>query len=205
MTSTPRPTKVLTSERRSRLLSVIDTIQPDLSVIMENIHDPHNVAAIMRSCDAVGARDMHLVYTIEKYPSFSSTGKKSSAGTRKWVRRHRHASIGECHGRLRALGFTILVSTLSEDAVSLHDINLTRPVAILFGNEHLGASPEAIAGADIRFTIPMMGMAQSLNVSVAAAVTLYEALRQRKAAGLYDKPRLPRALRDALYQEWSNR
>lgn len=199
----PDPSQWKTPERLERLRAVIDRSQPSLTVVMENVHDPHNVAAIMRSCDAVGIREMQMLYTYEEFPSFSRIGKSSSSGARKWIRRHRHHSAEECYTALRARGFTICVSTISDDAVDLYSLDLTRPTAIVVGNEHRGASPEAIKAADVRYTIPMMGMVQSLNVSVATAVTLYEALRQRRAAGAYDSCAYTPEEREALLREWA--
>lgn len=191
-----------TPERADRLRRVIEWTQPGLALVAENIHDPHNIAAIMRSCDAVGARQLHLLYNDEPFPNFSRTGKKSSSGARKWLERHKHRTVEGCFSALREGGFRILTSTLSDDAVSLYDLDLTEPVAIVLGNENRGASEEACRNADVRYMIPMMGMVQSLNVSVAAAVTLYEAMRQRRAAGMYDTPQLEESRRGELLQEW---
>ncbi|MCC5877295.1 MAG: RNA methyltransferase [Candidatus Sumerlaeia bacterium] len=191
-----------TPERGDRLRRVIEWTQPGLAVVVENIHDPHNIAAIMRSCDAVGARQLHLLYNEESFPNFSRTGKKSSSGARKWLQRHKHRTVEGCFSTLRERGYRILTSTLADDAVSLYDLDLTKPVAIVLGNENRGASEEACRDADTRFMIPMMGMVQSLNVSVAAAVTLYEAMRQRRAAGMYDAPQMEEPLREELLQEW---
>lgn len=191
-----------TTERAERMRQVIGLTQSGLAVVVENIHDPHNIAAIMRSCDAVGARDLHLLYNTEPFPNFSRTGKKSSSGARKWLHRHKHTTVDGCFAALRSKGMRILATTLAEDAVSLHDLDLTQPVAILLGNEHRGVSEEAAREADIRFMIPMVGMVQSLNVSVAAAVTLYEAMRQRMVAGMYETPQLDEAERERLFREW---
>lgn len=199
----PDPTQWKTPGRLARLQAVIDRSQPTLTVVVENVHDPHNVAAIMRSCDAVGIREMHLVYTYEEFPNFSRIGKSSSSGARKWLRCIRHRSITECYDALHRRGFTMCASTIAEDTADLYGLDLARPTAIVIGNEHRGISPEGIAGADVRYTIPMMGMVQSLNVSVATAVTLYEALRQRRAAGAYESCSYPPGERERLLREWA--
>lgn len=172
------------SERRlAKLESVIHRRQPDLTVIMENIHDPHNVSAVLRSCDAAGVMEVQLVYTDEKFPKL---GKKSSASAKKWVEQRKFESVGECYKQLQKEGFTIYATQLGKGSKSLYDLDLTGKVALAFGNEHRGVSEEAARLADANFMIPMAGMIQSLNVSVACAVTLFEAVRQRIAAHRYD-------------------
>jgi tRNA (guanosine-2'-O-)-methyltransferase len=188
------------SERRcAKIRAVLERRQPDLTVVMENIHDPHNVSAVLRSCDAAGVLQVDLLYTVEKFPKI---GRKSSSSANKWLARRKSTSVEECYARLRAGGFRIFATHLSDDAVPLHEIDLTRPTALVFGNEHRGVSDEAAHLADANVRIPMMGMIQSLNVSVAAAVALFEALRQRDARGMYGSPRLREDLLEQLYREW---
>jgi len=170
--------------RMARIIVTAAKRQPDLHVVLENIHDPHNVSAILRSCDAVGVPVVSLVYTIEKFPQI---GKKSSASAFKWVDREKFKSIQSCYDALHTLGVSIYATTLVPGAKSLYEIDLTKPCALVLGNEHRGVSDEAATLADERIFIPMQGMVQSLNVSVATAVALYEALRQRKAKGMYSE------------------
>lgn len=169
--------------RVDKVTSVLRRRQPDLTVVLENIHDPHNVSAIFRSCDAVGVMRVELLYTHESFPTI---GKKSSSSANKWLERRTHRSVARCFATLRAEGFAIYATHLGVEARTLYDLDMTKKVAIVFGNEHRGVSDEAAAAADVNFQIPMMGMIQSLNVSVAAAVSLYEALRQRLGAGAFD-------------------
>ena len=172
------------SERRlAKLESVIRHRQPDLTVIMENIHDPHNVSAVLRSCDAAGVMEIQLVYTDEKFPKL---GKKSSASAKKWVEQRQFKNVGECYKQLHKEGFIVYATHLGRGAKSLYDLDLTGKVALAFGNEHRGVSEESAELADANFMIPMAGMIQSLNVSVACAVTIFEAVRQRIAAHRYD-------------------
>ncbi|MBI3587104.1 MAG: RNA methyltransferase [Ignavibacteriales bacterium] len=173
------------SERRlAKLESVLRHRQPDLTVVIEDIHDPHNVSAMFRSCDAAGVVEVQLLYTVEKFPRI---GKKSSASAGKWIDRREFTSVEPCYSTLRKEGFKIYATHLSETAVNLYDVDLSKKSAIVFGNEHRGVSDEAANQADGIIQIPMFGMIQSLNVSVACAITLYEALRQRLAKGHYDK------------------
>lgn len=191
-----------TERRSARIQRALERRQPDLTVVMENIHDPHNVSAVLRSCDAVGIRGVELLYTVEKFPR---VGKKSSSSANKWLDRRKHTSVDACFSQLREEGFRIYATHLASDAVSLYDLDLTHPVALVFGNEHRGVSDEAAAKADANFQIPMMGMIQSLNVSVACAVTLYEALRQRLKAGHYDARKLAETDFQKLLEDWLDR
>jgi tRNA (guanosine-2'-O-)-methyltransferase len=169
-------------KRQQKILSVIKYRQFTLRVVLENIHDPHNVSAIFRTCDAAGVPLVSLIYNKESFPKI---GKKSSASAFKWVEKEKFKSVEDCYGKLRSEGFEILASSISEDSVNLFDLDLTRKVAFVFGNEHRGVSEEAEKFADKKFLIPMSGMVQSLNVSVAAGIVLFEAFRQRKETGLY--------------------
>lgn len=189
-------------KRKEKITRVLAHRQPDLTVVMENIHDAHNVSAILRSCDAVGIMRVELVYTQEKFPRI---GKKSSSSANKWLERRNHGGIAECYKTLRSEGFAIYATRLGGEAVSLYDLDLTRRTALVFGNEHRGVSDEAASAADGVFEIPMMGMIQSLNVSVACAVCLYEALRQRFAGGGYDKPKYSQQEITHFYDKWIRR
>lgn len=177
---------MVTPEREEKIEQVLLCKQPTLTVVLENIHDPHNVSAVLRSCDAVGIVDVCLVY--HSGQQFPEMGKKSSASAMKWVDRRAFRSIEECYATLRGEGRKIYATHLEKDAVSLYQLDLVQPVALVFGNEHSGVSEEAVRLADGNFLIPQVGMIQSLNISVACAVTLYEAFRQRQAAGLYASP-----------------
>ncbi|MEX1140205.1 MAG: RNA methyltransferase [Bacteroidota bacterium] len=189
-----------TEKRSRRLREVIAKRQPDLTVVMENIHDPHNVSAMLRSCDAAGVMQVQLVYTNEEFPDI---GKKSSASAGKWIARRKFRSAAECAAALRAEGFTICATHLGIRSDSLYKMNLTGRVALVFGNEHRGVSDEFAKLADRNFQIPMFGMIQSLNVSVACAVTLFEAVRQRMAHGDYDTPKLSAQELNALLKQWN--
>ena len=191
-----------TDRRLQKIRRILRHRQPDLTVVLENIHDPHNVSAILRSADAVGVLEVNLVYTTEEFPKI---GRKSSASASKWVGRRKYPSVEECFADLRQRGFKIYASQLDSKALSLFDLDMKNKVALVFGNEHRGVSDEAAALADARFMIPMYGMLESLNVSVACAVSLYEASRQRLLHGQYSKPRLNEALLRALAEEWSKK
>lgn len=191
------------SERRiARLEYVLNHRQPDLTVVMENIHDPHNVSAMLRSCDAAGVWEAQLLYNVDAFPKI---GKKSSASAGKWVERRKFKTVSECYAKLRSEGFRIYATRLDENARSLYEFDLTQPVALVFGNEHRGVSDEAAQEADELLQIPMYGMIQSLNVSVACAITLYEALRQRLTKSGYGKGKFSMQEFEELLEKWKRK
>jgi tRNA (guanosine-2'-O-)-methyltransferase len=195
--------KTTRSEKRTnKIISVIKSRQKSLHVVLENIHDPHNVSAIFRTCDSVGIGKVSLVYNLDEFPKI---GKKSSASAYKWVEKEKHKNIKECLGSLKKKKFKIFVSSISDDSKSIYDLDLTQNVALVFGNEHRGVSSEAESLADEKFIIPMHGMVQSLNVSVAAAVVLYETLRQRRIKGMYDKSGFSKEELNSKIEEWLNK
>jgi len=188
-----------TPERREKIDRALANRQPMLTVVLENIHDPHNVSAILRSCDAVGVLKVHLLYYIESYPELINV---SSSGTHKWLDYERHSSIESCFQKLRSDGFQILATKLDPTAKSLYANDLAKPTAFVLGNEHRGISEEAARLADELLYIPMMGMAESLNVSVATAVCLFEAFRQRMDRGMYKAPQLSEEALRSKTLEW---
>ena len=188
-----------TPERRASIERVLGRRQPDLTLILANIHDPHNVSAIYRSCDASGVGRVYLYYTNTPFPAL---GKKSSASARKWVESVRYANSGDLLRALRADNMQVLSTGFSEAAVPLREWDFTRPTAVILGNEHSGVDRKLSSLADGELYIPMHGMIQSLNVSVAAAIILAEAVRQREAAGMYDAPRMDAASLAAKLEAW---
>lgn len=188
-----------TEKRLEKITRVIKSRQHSLTVVMENIHDPHNVSAIFRTCDAVGIHKVNLVYNFESFPRI---GKKSSASAFKWVDKEKYKSIEECYADLRKDGFKIFASSLTDNSKNLYDLDLTQKVAIVVGNEHRGVSDTSAKLADEVFLIPQFGMVQSLNVSVATAVILYEAMRQRIKKGMYKESELDAKTLDKLIDNW---
>lgn len=191
----------MTPERRERLMGVLNKRQPDLTVVLENVQDPHNISAVMRTCDAVGIQEIYVLNN--RIPRHKKWGAKSSSSAAKWLTIHQFSDVGECMAALRKKYDKIMTTHLAADAVSLYEIDFTGSVALVFGNEHGGVSEEIRALADGNFIIPQMGIIRSLNISVACAVSIYEALRQKTAAGHYEQRRLPEAQFGALWQEWS--
>ena len=190
----------MTPERNERLTSVLNKRQPDLTVVLENVFDPHNISAVMRTCDAVGIQDIFILNT--KIPPHKKWGAKSSSSAARWLTIHQFTNAAECFAELKKHYKKIYTTHLSTDAVGLHELNLTKPVALVFGNEHSGVSEDIIAMADGNFIIPQVGIIKSLNISVACAVSLYEAYRQKNLAGHYDVVKLEEQKLNKLKTEW---
>ncbi|MBL53919.1 tRNA (guanosine-2'-O-)-methyltransferase [Marisediminitalea aggregata] len=171
----------MTPERYQRIRDMLAKRQTDLTVCLENVHKPHNVSAVVRTCDAIGIHKVHAVWE-NQYRVRSGT----AMGSQQWVNVDTHENVTDAIGALKAQNMQVLVTHLSDKAVDFRDIDYTKPTAILFGQEKYGVTDEAIAMCDQDIVIPMVGMVQSLNVSVAAALVLYEAQRQRQIAGMYD-------------------
>lgn len=191
--------KFKSEQRLKKIIAAAKARQQSLRVVLENIHDPHNVSAIFRTCDAVGVSKISLLYHIEEFPKISRT---SSSSADKWVKKEKFSDVKTCFDSLRNEGFKIYSTFLAENAVNLYDIDFTRRTAIVVGNEHRGVSEEVVENSDEVIYIPMYGMLQSLNVSVATAVTLYEALRQRREQGMYERSELSNEELSKLIDEW---
>lgn len=191
-----------TPRRLERIRRVLGWRQKDLTLVLANIHDPHNVSAIYRSCDAFGVARVHLYYTDTAFPVL---GRKSSASARKWVETVRHADARSLMRALKEGGHRVLATSCTPAAGPLAAQDMTRPTAIIMGNEHSGVAPELAELVDAEVYIPMYGMIQSLNVSVAAAVILAEASRQRVLAGMYDRPTYSGEELEARIAAWTEK
>lgn len=191
---------LMTPERNARLLQVLSKRQADLTVVMENVNDPHNISAVMRTCEAVGIQDIYVLTT--KIRPHKKFGVKSSSSAAKWLTIHQHTDAEACFAELRKHYTQVLTTHLATDSVGLYEIDFTRPTALVFGNEHEGVSEEIRAMADGNFIIPQVGIIQSLNISVACAVSIYEAFRQKTVAGHYDQPSLSSQKRESLMKDW---
>jgi tRNA (guanosine-2'-O-)-methyltransferase len=168
----------LLPDRKDRIDRVVEGRTRTLVVVLEAFCDPQNVNAVLRTCDAFGVQEVHVVEgPMKPYEK----NKKISKNADKWLDVVRWRSSAECLDALRARGFRVYATHLDDGAVALADLAFEAPVALVFGNEHRGVSPEALARADRRFAIPMRGFVQSLNVSVAVAVTLARAIERREA------------------------
>lgn len=190
----------MTPERTHKLTEVLRKRQIDITLVLENVFDPHNISAVMRTCDAVGIQEIHILNT--KVPRHKKWGARSSSSAAKWLTIHQFEDTAACVAQLRQRYDRILTTHLSSDAVALHALDLTGSVALVFGNEHSGVSEEIRALADGNFLIPQVGIIQSLNISVACAVTVYEAFRQKELAGHYLRSDLSHPLKQQVQQDW---
>lgn len=188
----------MTPNRARRIRETLVRRQPDLRVVTDSVHKGHNLSAIVRSCDAFGVLWLHAVVDDEDFRTFRST----AMGSQRWVEIIRHRAIEEALGTVHAVGQQVVVAHLSEDAIDYREVDFTRPTAILMGAEKQGPSATALTLADQAITIPMVGMVESFNVSVATAILLAEAFRQREAAGMYAAQRLDDETFRRLFFEW---
>lgn len=188
-----------TPKRFHRLRAVLDRRQPDLTVLMEDVLVPRNFAAILRCCDAVGVLEAHAVWPGGRL----KISRPASGGNRKWLPVRKHRTLGEALSALREKGLRVLAAHPDPSAVPFREVDYTLPTAILVGNEDYGVTDEALRMADGTLTISMEGMGTSLNVSVATALVLFEAQRQRRAAGFYDAPRVDPETYATLLFEWT--
>jgi len=193
----------MTPERELRITNVLDKRQENLIVVLENVFDPHNISAVMRTCDAVGVQDIYVLNT--RIPPHKKWGAKSSSSAAQWLTVHQYADAEQCFGDLRKKVDRIFSTCLTSDSVSLYDMTLTGRIALVFGNEHSGVSDEIRSFSDGNFIIPQVGIIRSLNISVACAVTLYEAYRQKSAAGQYERPGLAPDRYQEVLSSWSRR
>ena len=181
----------MTPQRLQTIKDSLNCRQPDLTVVMENVRKPHNLAAVARTLEAVGGLQIHAISNL----SSIRLSQMAAGGIRKWISVRKYPTIEQGLQRLKQQGHRIIATTLNETSTDYRDIDYTRPTAILVGEELEGISGRAIELADETISIPIVGMVQSLNVSVASALVLYEAYRQRELAGQYNR----RSLDDATY------
>jgi tRNA (guanosine-2'-O-)-methyltransferase len=188
-------------QRFHRLRRVLARRQPDLTVVMERVNKEHNFSAILRNCDAVGVLEAHAVPPLQGFRLSDET----SAGSAKWMKVHRHERATDVIRLLQERGMQVVAAHPDERSVDFRAVDFVRPTALLMGAELFGVSDEALALADVTAAIPMVGMVRSLNVSVATSLLLYEAQRQREAAGMYrgDPPRIPEPRFTELLFEWA--
>lgn len=175
-------------ERMKKVLAVAGSRQLNLTVILENVHDPHNISAVLRTCDSVGISEIYVLFTDPDLVRRKfKPGKRTSSGSRKWVRIHRFHDLRLCCDAVRAKYDQILATHLDDNASNVFEMDLTLSTALVFGNEKEGVSYTMLNESDGRISIPQVGMVKSLNISVACGVVLYEAFRQRWTKGMYEQ------------------
>lgn len=170
-----------TEERLQKIANLHSKRDMELAVVLEDIHDPHNAAAILRTCDAFGVQNVYYIFEQEKSYNPAKIGKSSSSSANKWLTFHIFKSTEECFAELKKEGYKTFATILDYESENFYEADFsTGKVALVLGNEHKGISETAAKLSDHKIYLPMQGMVQSLNVSVTAAISIYEATRQRK-------------------------
>lgn len=190
----------MTPERLQKIRSVLARRQPDLTVLADEVHKGRNIAAILRTCDAVGVDVVHTVEPEAGYRPFRGT----ALGTQKWVAVELYDRFEQAARTLRDGGFQLVVTAAGPGSADFRTVDYCRPTALVLGAENRGVSRSARQWADYRIAIPMVGMVESFNVSVACAVILSEAQRQRQLAGYYDRQRLPQQVYERRFFQWAH-
>lgn len=188
-----------TPQRIAKVKAVLDRRQPDLRVVIDHVLIAHNASAVLRTCDAAGILYVDL---ISPHPEALQFNRAISTRADKWLEIGIYKTPEECLKPLKEEGFQIIATHLGPDSISFRDINYTLPTVLLFGSEAEGVTAEALVWADKKIKIPMLGMVQSLNLSVSVGIILYEALRQREASGYFQKRRLPSQEYERLMKKW---
>lgn len=186
------------NNRNEKIIQLLKRRQKDLTVFMDEVHKPHNLAAIVRTCDAIGIGEVHAVYPEGMLRACHGT----AMGSNRWVETKVHNNLEDGIALLKSQGKQVMAAHFSEKAVDYRKIDYTKPSVILVGSEKYGVSQKAADMADHHILIPMLGMVQSLNVSVASAIILYEAQRQREKAGFYKEQQIDQQTFERLRFEW---
>ncbi|MDD8027020.1 MAG: RNA methyltransferase [Acidobacteriota bacterium] len=190
-----------TPERLARIKSVLGFRQPDLHVVLEQVGNPHNASAVLRTCDAAGIMNVDVIGSAaDPLPINEAITTRAD----KWLSIRFHDTTEACLSDLKREGFTVAVTHLGPGAIPYTSLDYTRPTAVVFGGEKNGISAAALAAADVGIKIPMFGMVQSLNLSVSVGIIVYEAIRQRLGKGLFDDPRLSPAELEDYLDRWSD-
>ncbi len=189
---------LVSEERLNKMKRILETRQDTLRVFMDYVYSPHNLSAIVRTCDAVNVGKLY--YRHQKKVKLNN---EITMGAHKWIFHEYVDDIQKFYQDIKSQGYQVVVTLLDEDTVDFREVDYTKPTLIVLGNEVDGASETSIKYADKKVIIPMYGMSQSLNVSVANAVILYEAQRQRAAKGMYDKPQLPPEIIEKTLKKWA--
>ncbi len=187
-------------KRLKRMVDVLNKRQKDLILFVDDVKNEHNFSAIIRTCDAVGVLYLYYYYSLNREIPIN---EGITMGAHKWVLLEKVNHKVEVLEELKNKGFQIVSTFLSEKSIDFRSVDYTKPTVIVVGNEMSGVSEEIVDISDYQIIIPMYGMVQSLNVSVATGVILYEAQRQREKAGMYDKPSLSKEEKEEILKKWT--
>ncbi len=192
----------MTPERKQKINTVLSYKQSNLCIVLDNVHDPHNIQAILRTCDAVGISEIYTIKNNGRIKNDYFIITKSSSSANKWIPVNAFDDYSACVKAIRTKYDKIYATHLTAQSVDIYEMDFTQNMALVFGNEKDGVSDDLLKLCDGNFIIPQYGMIQSLNISVACAITLFEAYRQKKIAGHYNQANLPDATRNALLSFW---
>jgi len=187
----------VTPARLRKMRAVLAQRLARLTIVLDNVYDPHNLSAVLRSCDAFGIQDVHVIESVERFV----VSRGVTQGADKWLSIHRWPAFAPCRTYLRRRGFRLYATALTGTPVSVYNLSMTERIAVVFGNEHRGVAAATVAACDGTVIIPMTGFVQSLNVSVAAAVAL-ATLSQAMRAALGTRAALPVQRQRALLRAW---
>ena len=189
---------LVSEERLNKMRKILQTRQDTLRVFMDYVYSPHNLSAIVRTCDAVNIGKLYY-----RHQKKVKLNKEITMGAHKWFFHEYVDDIEKFYQDIKEKGYQVVVTLLDEDTIDFREVDYTKPTLIVLGNEVDGASEVSIKYADKKVIIPMYGMSQSLNVSVANAVILYEAQRQRSLKGMYDTPQLSEEVIEKTLKKWA--
>jgi tRNA (guanosine-2'-O-)-methyltransferase len=172
----PVPADLLLAPRKERIEQVVANRTRSVTVVLEKLEDTFNMAAVLRTCEGMGLQEVHVIRNPD---APFAPNSKVTQGCDKWLDLHVHRDFTGCAQQLKARGFTVLASAIAPGATSLFDLKFDKPVAMVFGNERFGVTPEVLANVDGTFWIPMRGFTQSLNISAAASACVTRAVSWR--------------------------
>lgn len=170
----------VTEHKRDRIAEVLSERTRHLTVMLEDIYQPHNASACLRSCECLGVQDVHIVETRNEY----RPNNEVSMGSSKWLTMHRYRTTKSALDTVKNKGYRIVATTPNEDGYDLTTLPLDQPVALLFGTEEEGLTEEALAAADDTMRLPMYGFTQSYNISVTVAVSLSQLVARLRLSGI---------------------
>jgi tRNA (guanosine-2'-O-)-methyltransferase len=195
--------KAMTPERKKALQEVLESRTKQITVVLEDIYQPHNASAVLRTCDCFGVQDVHIIENRHKYTVSSNV----SLGSSKWLNLHKYNEQQQntlsCIKKLKSEGYLIIGTSPHAEEGSLEDLDIERPIALLFGTEGPGLSEEAMAAADKNIKIPMVGFTESFNISVSAAIILHHLTWKLRNSAV--NWRLSEDEKKELYLSWLKR
>lgn len=188
----------ITEHKRDLMAEVMDNRTRHVTIVLENIYQPHNASACLRTCDCLGVQDVHVIESRNEY----RPNTKVALGSSKWLTMHKHEETKACLSQLKSDGFRIVATSPKVDGFSPATIPLDKPIAILFGTEETGISEEALEMADDTLRLPMVGFTQSYNISVTAAITLSRIMERVFDGEIGDLWKIDPLAREQLFLEW---